>query len=232
MAYFQSLKPSPSSKSHLNLKLVILIFATLFIGLTGCAPRPKYGIDIYFLPQTKFTEIEPNYQPGNLGFFWLSWNYAGWIQHANILIDSTVPQKLRNHLLREELTQSLGLMNDSPRFPHSIFFGGQSNDTAYLPIDRQLIVMLYQPDIQPNMTAFDVDVALNGQFSEQERLYFKEVALGAEYGQARAEIRKWRTDIPIRVHGSPTPDDSAELQKIIADINGSLDAIMLSLPAP
>ncbi len=204
---------------------ILWIFAILLVGLVGCAPQPNYGIDLYFSPASNFAEIEPNYQPGNLGFFWLTWNNAGWIRHANILVDSTVPQKLRNHLLREELTQSLGLMNDSPRFRHSIFFGGQSNDTAYLPIDRQLIAMLYRPDIQPNMTASEVDAIFGEQYSAQEKRYFKEVALGAEYGQTRAEIRKWRTDIPVRVHGSPTPDDLTELQKIITDINDILDGL-------
>ena len=210
-------------------KITLLILAIFLVGLAGCASSKNYGIDIYFSPESQFAEIEPNYQPGNYGFFWLTWNRAGWIEHANILISSTVPQRLRNHLLREELTQSLGLMNDSPRFRHSIFFGGQSNDTAYLPIDRQLIAMLYRNEIQPKMTSSEVDSVFDGQFSEQEKTYFKEVALGAEYGETRAEIRKWKSDIPIRVHGSPTKDDFIELEKIIADINDTIDGLTLTL---
>ncbi len=201
----------------------------LLVGLAGCAPQSNYGIDIYFLPESKFAEIEPNYQPENRGFFWLTWDTSGWIQHANILIASDVSQKLRNHLLREELTQSLGLMNDSSQFQHSIFYGGQSYDTTYLPIDRQLIAILYQNDIQPKMTLSEIDAIIDERFSEQEKSYFAKVALGAEYGQAPPEIHKWRTDIPIRVHGSPTNADLIELEKIITDINNILDGLMLNL---
>ncbi len=141
---------------------------------------------------------------------------------------------MRNHLLREELTQSLGLMNDSPRFPHSIFYGGQSNDTTYLPIDRQLLAMLYQDDIRPKMTLSDTAAIFDGKFSEEEKRYFSEVALVTEYGQSRPEIRKWHsTEIPIRLHGSPTDADLTELGKIIADINDILNGPTLNLlPAP
>ena len=47
------------------------------------------------------------------------------------------------HLLREELTQSLGLFNDSYKYPESIFYQGWTRTTEYAPIDRELIDMLY-----------------------------------------------------------------------------------------
>jgi hypothetical protein len=47
------------------------------------------------------------------------------------------------HLLREELTQSLGLFNDSWEYPESIFYQGWTTTTEFAPIDRELIDMLY-----------------------------------------------------------------------------------------
>ena len=47
------------------------------------------------------------------------------------------------HLLREELTQSLGLFNDSWDYPESIFYQCWTTTTEYAPIDRELIDMLY-----------------------------------------------------------------------------------------
>jgi hypothetical protein len=52
-------------------------------------------------------------------------------------------ENAQKHLLREELTQSLGLFNDSYKYDNSIFYQGWTTTTEYDPIDRELIDMLY-----------------------------------------------------------------------------------------
>lgn len=47
------------------------------------------------------------------------------------------------HLLREELTQLLGLFNDSYLYRKSIFYQGWTDTTEYTEIDKELIKMLY-----------------------------------------------------------------------------------------
>ena len=49
----------------------------------------------------------------------------------------------QKHLLREELTQSLGLRNDSYTYPESIFYSNWTNTTEYTELDKSLIDMLY-----------------------------------------------------------------------------------------
>lgn len=49
----------------------------------------------------------------------------------------------KKHLLREELTQSLGLFNDTYDYPNSIFYQGWTETNEYAPIDIELIGMLY-----------------------------------------------------------------------------------------
>ena len=49
----------------------------------------------------------------------------------------------QKHIIREELTQSLGLINDSYEFPESIFYEDQNSTTEYADIDIELIDMLY-----------------------------------------------------------------------------------------
>jgi hypothetical protein len=49
----------------------------------------------------------------------------------------------QKHLLREELTQSLGLVNDSWKYKNSIFYQGWTTTTEYSDIDRELIDILY-----------------------------------------------------------------------------------------
>jgi hypothetical protein len=58
-------------------------------------------------------------------------------------IERTKSRDAQRHLLREELTQSLGLINDTYDYPESIFYQGWTETTEYAPIDRELIQMLY-----------------------------------------------------------------------------------------
>lgn len=46
-------------------------------------------------------------------------------------------------ILREELTQSLGLYNDSMKYPNSIFYQKGNDVTEYSELDKEIIQMLY-----------------------------------------------------------------------------------------
>lgn len=101
---------------------------------------------IWFIPEEQFASVDPNYMQGNLGFFWVQ--FAGnTIASASILISTTgISQQERNHLIREEVTQSMGLMNDSPRYADSIFHSSWSTTAtvqSYSELDKAVIRMLY-----------------------------------------------------------------------------------------
>jgi hypothetical protein len=110
------------------------------------------NVNIYFVPESEFHQYEPNYIPVNYGFFWTWWkNYE--IYQATILISTTeITQRQRAHIIREELTQSLGLMRDSERFSDSIFFQEWTDVTEYSELDRAVISMLYRPEVRPGMS--------------------------------------------------------------------------------
>ncbi|NJM56768.1 MAG: DUF2927 domain-containing protein [Synechococcales cyanobacterium RU_4_20] len=113
-------------------------------------------IEIYFRPEAEFSALLPTYQPGNQGFFWVWWNEAG-LERAQILIASEgITPSERAHLIREELTQSLGLMQDSWAWPDSIFYQGWTTTLAYTAIDQALIQLLYQPQMRTGMTRAEV----------------------------------------------------------------------------
>lgn len=85
---------------------------------------------IYFVPQSEFRALIPECQPYHCGFCWAYWDINNTIIKGNILVSTTrVSQKKRSHLIREELTQSLGLLNDSDRYPDSIFYQGWTDVT-------------------------------------------------------------------------------------------------------
>jgi len=99
----------------------------------------------------------------NYGFFWALWhddNYV--IYDANILVSSAgVTQDERSHLIREELTQSLGLMNDSNKYEDSIFYQKWTDVTQYSDIDKAVIQLLYLKKIKTGMTREQTINALN-----------------------------------------------------------------------
>jgi hypothetical protein len=62
--------------------------------------------------------------------------------------------------MREELTQSLGLMQDAHRYTNSIFQTDWTTVTEFAPIDRALIYLLYDPRLCSGMRTADVRAAL------------------------------------------------------------------------
>ncbi len=119
------------------------------------------NVELYIVPVSEFDTYEPNYVPGNLGFVWVFWNGSSWIYKARILVTTEgVTQQERSHLLREELTQSLGLLNDSNRYPESIFYQGWTDVVRFTDLDKMVIQMLYHPDVRPEMTEEQVVAVL------------------------------------------------------------------------
>jgi hypothetical protein len=119
------------------------------------------NVQIYFVPETEFASILPEYVPVNMGFVYIWWDGAGAVTDAVILISTTgITPEERAHLIREELTQSLGLLNDSPQYEDSIFQVEWTSTNRFAPIDRALIEMLYRPELVPGMTIADALEAL------------------------------------------------------------------------
>ena len=122
---------------------------------------------VYFIPHSEFYQYE---LPGVLffgGFFRNWWDADGTIKRGIVVIGTDkIDQKLRNHLIREEVTQMLGLMNDSPRYPESIFYQGQTTPTALSPIDKELIRFLYQPEIKPGMAFSQLREIFDNQYAK------------------------------------------------------------------
>ena len=70
--------------------------------------------------------------------------YQQEIQRAHIYINTTESSKNRQkHIIREEITQSLGLLNDSYDYPQSIFYQGYSETKSFASIDKTIVRILY-----------------------------------------------------------------------------------------
>ncbi len=108
-------------------------------------------LGIFFVPVDRFSEIRSNVVPGNLGFFSVAISAAEEIDQGVVLVGSDIDQSVRSHLIREEVTQVLGLGQDSFTYPESVFYQRWSVTEDYAPIDRELIEMLYRPEVEIGM---------------------------------------------------------------------------------
>ena len=79
---------------------------------------------------------------------------------STILIDSTnaITQTQRCHLIREELTQSMGMMQDSNLYADSIFQIEWTETVKYSKQDESVIRLLYGGNgIEPGDSAEAID---------------------------------------------------------------------------
>lgn len=99
--------------------------------------------------------VESNW--GLFSIFWLDDQLNSGHMYVDIFRANTIEQR---HLLREELTQSLGLARDSFRYDDSIFQSEWTRTTEYSEIDRELIRLLYHPDMNVGLDENEVDPIL------------------------------------------------------------------------
>jgi hypothetical protein len=122
---------------------------------------------IHAVPLAEFESILPQYVPGNDGFFWISWGGGNEFTGGTILIRiDNLDQIHRNHLIREELTQTFGMMNDSYRYSDSIFQQEWTAVNDYAAIDEIVIGLLYRPDVFPGMTEADLRNTITWGFKD------------------------------------------------------------------
>jgi hypothetical protein len=119
------------------------------------------NLEIHFVPEPEFAGILPEYVPLNMGYIYIWWDDLGAITDGVMLISTTgLTADERAHLIREELTQSLGLLADSTRYEDSIFYQEWTTTNRYSPLDRAVIEMLYQPLLLPGITVEEALTAL------------------------------------------------------------------------
>jgi hypothetical protein len=144
-----------------TLNQVINELNSLMGGISLSIVSDNPNTEIYFTTMDQFPSIEPNYVPGNWGFIWTWWDSSDNINKARILISIDKPnQQERSHLIREELTQCIGLMKDSSRYQESIFYEGWTDTVSYAPIDSTIISLLYDSRLKSGMTQDQVKSAL------------------------------------------------------------------------
>ena len=146
---------SPELQKELTKIITELNQLSRSISIAQVAEPQEANVLVFISDAQTYGNYEPNARPyfsENLGFFWVYWkeNYA--IYKASLYVEESLDTTCQKHVLREELTQLLGLMNDSYKYPNSIFYQGWSCTPFYTELDKEVIGYILNPNIKPGMT--------------------------------------------------------------------------------
>ncbi len=137
------------------------------VSISTVADSSSSNAYVFFGSHTDFAEQVPaaeNNVDENYGLFYIWWNGNNELNRMATYVDMhrTESETARKHLLREELTQSLGLARDSDRFSDSIYNSSYSVQvTSFSKVDEQVIQLLYHPEIETGLNENEVENKLN-----------------------------------------------------------------------
>lgn len=121
---------------------------------------------VFFGSGVDYSKIFPdenNVNEDTRGYFTVWWN-SDRINRARMMINPDLLNPIQQRsVILEEITQSTGLTNDSPSQPNSIFYETRNNDgyaPEYATIDKELIRLLYHPEMTVGLDEDDVDEVL------------------------------------------------------------------------
>jgi len=137
------------------------------ISIVPESRNPNYNV--YVGPRSELSKI-------NSYFFVDSINTQGLVQvwknpnndsaqfaRAMVINDSSGSirfQEIRN-ILQEEITQGLGLLNDSYKYPESIFYELQGSNDLISQLDRKIIYMMYSENLKAGFTESETRAIFN-----------------------------------------------------------------------
>jgi hypothetical protein len=111
----------------------------------------SYNVAMHFTPKSNFQSVIPTIRTNVNGYVSVK-SRGNVIFSGTIVVDTGLSDSHRAHVILEEFTQSLGLLNDSYMYKDSIFYQGYNNVNALSVLDEDVVALLYTPGIKSGMT--------------------------------------------------------------------------------
>ena len=149
---------------HLNETLAKTPIKKIEIVKAGDA---NTSLRVFFVPKERFAGLSDTYgiksgSDKDDGWFWINWNNKHEIEKGYVFLASDRLHGTRmRHTALEEITQSLGLANDSPAFRDSVFYesGSDYGSAEKLsPLDGRLIQFFYN-HVRPGDRRVELEAA-------------------------------------------------------------------------
>ena len=193
-------------------------------------------IRVYFSPLAEFPKIAKrekfNYAKGNIGYVYIKWNRKREIFDGTVLLASDrLRGKNLRHFALEEITQSLGPLNDSADLRDSIFYSGPDgggNAQRLSQRDRELLALLYS-DLKPGSNERQVQAAIQKRWfpnlsfeaDSKDSVWAQAILLGPEFGGVGRLCSRWVKSPALSVFGGTDEHDEL-VQKIVFHLNETL----------
>jgi len=91
---------------------------------------------------------------------------------AKIFINANAPIDIQESVILEEITQSIGLMNDSNKYPNSIFYQKQDERKQmikeYSQLDKDIIKLLYNPKMKAGFDSMQAEKFIKKILSKEK----------------------------------------------------------------
>lgn len=162
--YEKQMKAIQKTIDHIN------ILATDGFKIELTENPKKCNSLLYLLIREGVAKMAPNFYKSftdNIdvdvsGFAYTEFDWSNYkINKAFIFIDPEESIEVQESTILEEITQSIGLMNDSEKYPESIFYENQIEEDSinmkYSSLDEDVIKLLYHPRMKSGLNSKQVE---------------------------------------------------------------------------
>lgn len=140
----------------------------------------KSNAVLYLCEKERVRELAPNFykllnddvlEDEFTGMTYVEFKWSNFvINKALIFIDANASIVEQEAAIVEEITQSIGLLNDSEKYPDSIFYEKEGNidNKRYSPMDIDIISLLYNDKMKPGFKDRTVEVVIKKILREKK----------------------------------------------------------------
>ena len=108
------------------------------------------NVEMFFLTDEELPSVMPEFIPGNRGFVYC-YSEGSVFYTARIAIETgSTSQAERSHIIREELVNGLGLLNDHLLYSDSVIYQNYNNNMP-TEMDWLMLNMVYSPLLWPGV---------------------------------------------------------------------------------
>ncbi len=140
------------------------------ISLERVNDESQANFVIFFSDQEEYSnyesEIKKRRLKENWGYYWIKWYSNNVIFEASMYVDIVRTKDIacQKHLLRELLTQALGMNNYCDKYEDSIFYHKWTCTTSYSEFDKNLIRLFLSPQVKANMNMAQICYSLKWDY--------------------------------------------------------------------
>lgn len=131
-----------------------------FPGMYEVSDPDSANLRIHFVSQEEMVQILGDNFYGSDGGVTIWWNDSQQIYEGVICIRTDIDQYVRNSVIKEEIYNGLGPLQDTDLRTDSLIWSGYSAPQDMTQVDRLILTLLYHPQIKCGMNAAECEAVI------------------------------------------------------------------------